>query len=97
MNKTELIEKFAGSCELSKAAAGRALDALIGTVTTEVAKGGTVTIIGFGTFSATRRSARTGRNPKTGESLKIAASVVPKFKAGAAFRGAVAKKSSKRK
>ena len=97
MNKTELIEKFAGSCEMSKAAAGRALDALIGTVTTEVAKGGTVTIIGFGTFSATRRSARTGRNPKTGESLKIAASVVPKFKAGAAFRGAVAKKSSKRK
>lgn len=97
MNKTELIESLAANCDMSKAAAGRALDALIDTVTTEVAKGNSVTVIGFGTFSASKRGARTGRNPKTGEAIKIAASVVPKFKAGAAFRGAVAKKAGKRK
>lgn len=97
MNKTELIGSLADTCDLSKAAASRALDTLIETVTAEVAKGGAVTIIGFGTFSSSHRSARTGRNPKTGEAIKIAASVVPKFKAGAAFRGAVAKKAGKRK
>lgn len=82
---------------MSKSAAARVLDALVETVTTEVANGGTVTVIGFGTFSAIRRNARTGRNPKTGETIKIAASVIPKFKPGAAFRGVVAKKAGKRK
>lgn len=97
MNKSELIGNLAESCDISKAAAGRALDALIETVVGEVAKGGSVSVIGFGTFSSSRRNARTGRNPKTGDAIKIAASVVPKFKAGAAFRGAVAKKAGKRK
>lgn len=97
MNKSELIGSLAESCDMSKAAAGRALDALIGTVVDEVAKGNSVSVIGFGTFSSNRRNARTGRNPKTGDAIKIAASVVPKFKAGAAFRGAVAKKAGKRK
>lgn len=97
MNKTELINSLAESCDMPKAAAARALDVFIDTVTAEVAKGDSVTIIGFGTFSASRRNARVGRNPKTGEEIKIAASVVPKFKAGAAFRGAVAKKAGKRK
>jgi DNA-binding protein HU-beta len=97
VNKAELIESLAGKCEMSKAAAGRALEALIETVTTEVASGGSVTVIGFGTFYSAKRSARTGRNPKTGDAIKIAASVVPKFKAGAAFRGVVAKKAGKRK
>lgn len=97
MNKSELIGSLAESCDMSKAAAGRALDALVGTVVAEVAKGNSVSVIGFGTFSSNRRNARTGRNPKTGDAIKIAASVVPKFKAGAAFRGAVAKKAGKRK
>lgn len=97
MNKSELIGSLAESCDMSKAAAGRALDALVGTVVAEVAKGNSVSVIGFGTFSSNRRNARTGRNPKTGDAIKIAASVVPKFKAGAAFRGAVAKKVGKRK
>lgn len=97
MNKSELIESLAASCDMPKAAAGRVLDAAIKTVVEEVSKGNSVTIIGFGTFFATKRAARTGRNPKTGESIKIAASVVPKFKAGIAFRGAVAKKAGKRK
>lgn len=97
MNKTELINATAESCDLSKASVARVLDAIINTVTSEVAKGGSVGIIGFGTFSASKRAARTGRNPQTGKEIKIAASVVPKFKAGAAFRGAVAKKATKKK
>ncbi|OZA24371.1 MAG: DNA-binding protein [Hydrogenophilales bacterium 17-61-9] len=97
MNKTELIEHIAESGDFSKAAAGRALEAMIEAVTNEVSSGGKVTIIGFGTFMAATRGARTGRNPKTGKEIKIAASVVPKFKAGAAFRGVVAKKAGKAK
>lgn len=97
MNKTELIDAVAQSCELSKAAAGRVLDAVVNAVTSEVANGGSVSLIGFGTFSASKRAARTGRNPQTGKEIKIAASVVPKFKAGAAFRGFVAKKAGKAK
>lgn len=97
MNKTELINATAESCDLSKASVARVLDVIINTVTSEVAKGGSVGIIGFGTFSASKRAARTGRNPQTGKEIKIAASVVPKFKAGAAFRGAVAKKATKKK
>lgn len=97
MNKSELIDSIAGTADISRAAAGRALDAVIEAVTNEVAKGGSVAIMGFGTFSATKRAARTGRNPQTGKEIKIAASVVPKFKPGAGFKGAVAKKAGKSK
>lgn len=97
MNKSELVDRIAADSGLTKAAADRALGAMIGAVTSEVAGGGKVAIIGFGTFAATARSARTGRNPKTGKEIKIAASVVPKFKAGAGFRGIVAKKAGKAK
>ncbi len=94
MNKTELIGSIAENCDVSKAAVGRFLDAFVDAVTHEVAAGNSVGLIGFGTFSASKRAARTGRNPQTGKEIKIAASVVPKFKAGAAFRGVVAKKSA---
>jgi len=92
MNKTELIEALASKTDLSKAAAGRALDAFVEIVTTTVAKKQDVQLIGFGTFKAAKRAARTGKNPRTGEALKIAATTVPKFTAGAAFKAAVAKK-----
>jgi len=97
MNKAELAENLSKQCGLSKAVAGRVLDSVINTVTTEVAKGGSVTLIGFGTFGSAKRAARTGRNPVTGDKIKIAATVVPKFKPGAAFRAAVAKGARKRK
>ena len=92
MNKTELIEALAKETELSKAAAGRAIDALVHIITKTVAKKEDVQLIGFGTFKANKRAARTGKNPRTGETLKIAASTVPAFKAGAAFKAAVNKK-----
>jgi len=92
MNKTELVEALASKTELSKAAAGRAVDALIEIITAKVAKKEDVQLIGFGTFKAAKRAARTGKNPRTGEALKIAATTVPRFTAGAAFKAAVAKK-----
>lgn len=92
MNKGELIEALAAKSELSKAAAGRTLDALIEIITAKVAKKEEVQLIGFGTFKAAKRAARTGKNPRTGEALKIAATTVPKFTPGAAFKAAVAKK-----
>nr|CBA32540.1 DNA-binding protein HU-alpha [Curvibacter putative symbiont of Hydra magnipapillata] len=92
MNKGELIEALAAKSELSKAAAGRTLDALIEIITAKVAKKEDVQLIGFGTFKAAKRAARTGKNPRTGEALKITATTVPKFTPGAAFKAAVAKK-----
>lgn len=92
MNKAELVEALAKETELSKAAAGRAIDALVDIITHTVAKKQDVQLIGFGTFKASKRAARTGKNPRTGEALKIAASTVPTFKAGAAFKAAVNKK-----
>ena len=92
MNKAELIEALAKETDLSKAAAGRAIDALVDIITHTVAKKQDVQLIGFGTFKASKRAARTGKNPRTGELLKIAASTVPTFKAGAAFKAAVNKK-----
>ena len=71
MNKTELIDHIASKADISKAAAGRSLDALIGAVKTTLKKGGTVTLVGFGTFAVSARAARTGRNPRTGETIKI--------------------------
>jgi nucleoid DNA-binding protein len=92
MNKTELIEAIAKETELSKAAAARALNALLDTIVKTVAKKQDVQLIGFGTFKAAKRAARTGKNPRTGEPLKIAAATVPKFSAGAVFKAAVSKK-----
>jgi len=92
VNKGELIEALANETDLSKAAAGRALDALVGIITKAVSKKEDVQLIGFGTFKAVKRAARKGKNPRTGEPLKIAAATVPKFTAGAAFKAAVNKK-----
>ncbi len=97
MNKSELIEAIAKSAELSKADAERALNATIEAVVKAVAKGDTVTLVGFGTFKSVKRAARTGRNPATGAALKIAASTSPKFTAGATFKTAVAGKKAKKK
>ena len=92
MNKTELIEAIAKETELSKAAAARALNAVLETLVKTVAKKQDVQLIGFGTFKAAKRAARTGKNPRTGEKLKIAAATVPRFSAGASFKAAVNKK-----
>lgn len=89
MNKTELIEHMAQTADISKAAATRALEALIVAVKTTLKKDGSVTLVGFGTFSVGKRSARIGRNPRTGESIKIKAAKVPKFKAGKGLKDAV--------
>jgi DNA-binding protein HU-beta len=89
MNKTELIEHIAKQTELSKADAGRALEAIIGGIKTTLKKGGTVSLLGFGSYSVTKRPARTGRNPKTGEPMKIKAAKVVKFKPGKALKDGV--------
>lgn len=86
MNKSELIDAIATQADLSKAAAGRALDAAVEAVTAELKKGGTVTLIGFGTFSTGKRAARTGRNPRTGESVTVEEKWVPFFKTGKELR-----------
>ncbi len=95
MNKSDLIDAMATQAEVSKAAAGRALDAAIAAITTAVAKGDNVTLVGFGTFKSAKRAAREGKNPKTGEKIKIPATTVPKFSAGASFKAAVAPKKKK--
>ncbi len=94
MNKAELIEVAAKEADLSKAAAGKVLDAIIGAITKTVAKGDNVTLIGFGSFKSSKRAARTGRNPQTGKEIKIAATTVPRFSAGAGFKAAVAGKKA---
>lgn len=82
MNKAELIEAIANDSELSKADAGRALDALVDAITKSLKKGESVSLVGFGTYSISKRAARTGRNPQTGAAIKIKASNAVKFKAG---------------
>ncbi len=89
MNKTELIEHIAKHADLSKADAGRALEATLGAIKTTLRKGGAVTLVGFGTFAVGKRTARTGRNPRTGAAVKIKAAKVPKFKAGKGLKDAV--------
>jgi len=89
VNKSELIDAVAASSDISKAAAGRAIDAVVESVTDALKRGEQVTLIGFGTFSVKERSARTGRNPQTGETINIAAAKVPGFKAGKALKDAV--------
>lgn len=89
MNKSELIDAIAESADISKAAAGRALDAMTTSITGALKKDDQVTLIGFGTFSVKERAARTGRNPQTGAEIQIKASKVPGFKAGKALKDAV--------
>ncbi len=86
MNKTELIAAISDSTSLSKKDASAALDAALDAIMAEVAAGGKVSILGFGTFEKRHREARTGRNPKTGEAAEIPASDVPAFKAGKGFK-----------
>jgi DNA-binding protein HU-beta len=89
MNKADLINAVADKADLSKADAGRAVDAFIEVVTKALKKNDKVSLVGFGTFAIRKRAARTGRNPKTGAALKIAASKNPSFKAGKALKDAV--------
>lgn len=89
MNKSDLIDAMADSADISKAAAGRALDGLLDAITESVKKDDPVSIVGFGTFLLRERKARTGRNPKTGMAIEIAASKAPAFKAGKGFKDAV--------
>lgn len=89
MNKTELIDHIANNADISKAAAARALDAMTGGVSRTLKRGGTVALMGFGTFSVGKRAARTGRNPRTGEEIKIKAAKVPKFSPGKALKEAL--------
>ena len=89
MNKADMIEQIAQAAEVSKSAAERAVDALIGAVKSCLKNGGAVTLVGFGTFYVSRREARSGRNPRTGAALKISAARVPKFRAGKALKEAI--------
>jgi DNA-binding protein HU-beta len=89
MNKSDLIEAMADAGDISKTAAGRALDALTDAIAVALKNGDTVSLIGFGTFSVKERAARTGRNPQTGASIEIAASKTPAFKAGKALKDAI--------
>ncbi|MBW8074006.1 MULTISPECIES: HU family DNA-binding protein [Metallibacterium] len=89
MNKSELIDAVAAGAEISKADAGRALDAFVEAIKKALKKGDTVSLVGFGTFAVRKRNARTGRNPRTGQTIKIKASKNPAFKAGKALKDAV--------
>ena len=89
MNKTELIEHIASKSDISKAAATRALASIIDGVKKTLKKGDTLTLVGFGTFSVSKRAARTGRNPRTGAALKIKAAKVPRFKPGKGLKDAL--------
>jgi len=89
VNKTEIIDHISGSADISKAAAGRALDATVTAIKTAMKKGGMVTLVGFGTFYVGKRAARAGRNPRTGAVIRIKAAKVPKFRAGKALKDAV--------
>ncbi len=89
MNREQIIERIAKDAKVSKAQANRALKSTFDSITTSLKKGKKVSFVGFGTFSVSKRKARTGRNPQTGESIKIAATKVPKFKPGMKLRDAV--------
>ena len=89
MNKQELIENIAVSADITKAAAGRALDSVIDSITDSLKGGDSVVLVGFGTFSVRQRAARTGRNPQTGAEIQIKAANVPAFKACKALKDAV--------
>ena len=89
MNKAEMIEAIAKSADVSKAAAGRALDATVACIRTSLKKGGTVTLVGFGTFYVSKRAARSGRNPRTGAAIKIKSAKIPKVRPGKALKDAL--------
>ena len=89
MNKSELIDHIAQQADISKAAASRALEAAIDAITVALKNGDSVSLVGFGTFVATEREARTGRNPRTGVAIKIAKAKVPKFRPGKALKDAL--------
>jgi DNA-binding protein HU-beta len=89
MTKAELIDRIASSAKLTKADASRTLDATLNAISSTLKKGQKVTLVGFGTFSVSKRKARQGRNPRTGEVIKIAARKVPKFTSGKALKAAV--------
>jgi len=89
MNKAELVDAVAGASNLSKADAGRAVDAIVDSITSALKRGEQVSVVGFGTFSVKHRAARSGRNPRTGETIQIKASNVPGFKAGKGLKDAV--------
>ena len=97
MNKKELVAAVAEKTELTQASVEKALKALVDVTVAEVAKKGKVQLIGFGTFEARARAARTGKNPQDGKTIKIAAATVPAFKAGKAFKEAVNVKPAKKK
>jgi DNA-binding protein HU-beta len=89
MNKAKLVDWIAGKTGLTKKSVGDVLESFMDGVMATVKKGDTVTLTGFGTYKASKRSARTGRNPQTGQTIKIPARTVPVFKAGKAFRDMV--------
>jgi DNA-binding protein HU-beta len=89
VNKTELIDAIAKHADISKAAAGRALDATVDAIRGSLKKGSMVTLVGFGSFYVSERKPRAGRNPRTGDPLKIRAAKVPKFRAGKALKDAL--------
>jgi DNA-binding protein HU-beta len=89
MNKSDLIDAVADNADLSKADAGKAVDAVVNSISKALKQGDKVSLVGFGTFSVRERAARTGRNPKTGETIKIKAGKTPGFKAGKALKDAV--------
>lgn len=89
VNKSDMIDHIARSADISKAAAQRALDAAVTNIKTALKKGGSVTIVGFGTFYVGQREARAGRNPQTGEPIRIEAARIPKFRPGKALKDAI--------
>jgi DNA-binding protein HU-beta len=89
VNKSELIDAIAKHADISKAAAGRALDATVNSIASSLKKGDIVTLVGFGSFFVSRRTARSGRNPRTGDAINIGAAKVPKFRAGKALKDAL--------
>ena len=89
MNKAEVIDAVAEAADISKASAGRAVDAMTDIIAGTLKKGDSVTLVGFGTFSVRQRAARAGRNPRTGETIQIEASTLPVFKPGKALKDAV--------
>ncbi|ADN76797.1 histone family protein DNA-binding protein [Ferrimonas balearica DSM 9799] len=89
MNKSQLIDQIASGADISKAAAGRALDSFIDAITASLKDGEKISLVGFGTFEVRERAERTGRNPQTGKEIKIAAAKIPAFKAGKALKDAV--------
>lgn len=89
VNKTQLIDKIAANADITKAAAGRVVDAMVASITESLQKGDDVALVGFGTFTVRDRTARTGRNPQTGKEIQIAAAKVPAFRAGKGLKDAV--------